>query len=71
MLQVVDSSGNPIKGLFKKADGSVIVKNDTELKKNLKQHETFDRLNNQIKDLTARVSEIENLLRKMRTNNDS
>jgi hypothetical protein len=71
MKQIVDASGTPIKGLFKNADGSVIVKNDVELKKNLKQHETFDRLNNQINDLTIRVSEIENLLRKMRINNDS
>lgn len=71
MFQVVDASGNPIKGLFKKVDGSVVVKNDMEFKKNLKQHEVFDRLNNQIENLTARVTEIETLLRKMRTNNDS
>lgn len=71
MKQVVDASGNPIKGLFKKADGSVVVHNDAELKKNLKQHETFDRLNNQINELNTRVSEIETFLKKLRTNNDS
>jgi hypothetical protein len=71
MKQVVDASGNPIKGLFKKADGSVVVRNDAELKKNLTQHEAFDRLNNQITELNARVAEIENFLRTMRTNNDS
>lgn len=71
MKQVIDSAGNPIKGLFKKPDGSVVVRNEPELKKNLKQHETFDRLNNQINDLTVRVSEIESFLRKMRINNDS
>jgi hypothetical protein len=71
MKQIVDSAGNPIKGLFKKPDGSVVVRNDAELKKNLIQHSTFDRLNNQITELTARVTEIETFLRKMRTNNDS
>jgi len=71
MKQVLDSFGKPIKGLYKNQDGSVVVKNDAELKKNLKQRETFDRLNNQISDLQSRVSEIENLLAKMRTNNDS
>lgn len=62
MKQVFDSKGNPVKGVFKKDDGSIVVKNETELVKNLKQHNIFDRLNTQIQDLTERLTRIESFL---------
>ena len=60
--QVFDSKGNPLKGIFKKEDGSIIIKNEPELVKNIKQHNTFERLNNQIQDLTDRLARVESFL---------
>jgi uncharacterized protein involved in exopolysaccharide biosynthesis len=63
MKQVFDSRGNPLKGIFKKDDGSIVNKNESELVKNLKQHNTFERLNNQIQELMDRLARIESFLK--------
>lgn len=58
MKQVVDANGNPIKGLFKNNDGSIIVKDPDGLKKSQIQKNSFLALNNEVVDLRQQLRKI-------------
>ncbi len=58
MIQVVDANGVPIKGLFKKADGSIVVKDQEALRKSQIQKNAFVALNNEVVDLKQQLKKI-------------
>lgn len=55
MIQVADRSGTPIKGLFKKSDGSLVVHDPAGLLKSKQQKNAFDTLNNEISELKQQM----------------
>jgi hypothetical protein len=58
MRQVFDKNGNPIKGLFRRVDDSLVVINSTEFEKNKLSHDAFQSLNNEVQTLKAQIAEI-------------
>lgn len=56
MRQVVDRYGSPIKGLFRRADDSLVVIDDAEFMKNKLSHEAFESLNNEVQQLKAQMA---------------
>ena len=56
MRQVFDRSGNPIKGLFRRADDSLVVIDDAEFNKNKLSHDAFESLNKEVQQLKAQMA---------------
>lgn len=58
MRQVCDASGKPIKGLFRRADDSLVVIDPTEFEKNKISHDAFQALNNEVQSLKKQIEKI-------------
>jgi cell division protein FtsB len=58
MRQVCDASGNPIKGLFRRADDSLVVVDPVEFQKNKISHDAFQALNNEVQSLKQQIAKI-------------
>ena len=56
MRQVVDSNGNPIRGLFRRADDSLVVIDQQEFEKNKISHQAFEALNNEVSQLKNQMA---------------
>ena len=48
MKQVYDDRLQPINGLFRQDDGSLVVKDDNALKRSQAAHNVFDNINNEL-----------------------
>jgi len=55
MRQVIDASGNPVKGLFRRADDSLVVINEAEFAKNKISHDAFESLNKEVMELKRQM----------------
>lgn len=58
MIPVRDASGNKVKGLYKLADGSLVVKDDVGLNKHIKQKNAMESMSNEIKDLKIQMAQL-------------
>jgi hypothetical protein len=58
MRQVCDVNGNPVKGLFRRADDSLVVVDPTEFQKNKISHDAFQALNNEVQTLKQQIAKI-------------
>lgn len=67
MKQVLDNQGNPIKGLYKNKDGSIIVNDPESYKKAMlesNREKEFDLLKQKVGSMESMVLEIYNKLMK-------
>ncbi len=62
MRQVVDNAGNPVKGLFRRADDSLVVINPDEFAKNKISHDAFQALNNEVMILKNQMEKVMEML---------
>jgi hypothetical protein len=62
MRQVVDSTGVPVKGLYRRADDSLVVIDDCAFMKNKISHEAFDALNTEVMTLKRQIEQILGML---------
>lgn len=62
MKKVLNSRGVHIPNLFRKEDGSFVVKPSPELQKNKLQHDSFEALNNEVRELKKQMKYILELL---------
>ena len=58
MKQVTNAAGEPIKGIFRNDDGSIVIINYTELKKSKLSHAAFESLNNEVQELKKQMKQI-------------
>lgn len=62
LIQVVDNTDKPIPGLFKNADGSLIVLNNKEYIKTKTAADVIIKLNSEVETLKAQMAQILNKL---------
>lgn len=62
MRQVLDKSGNPIKGLFRRSDDSLVVINQAEFERNRISHEAFESLNTEVRELKKQMEQVLGIL---------
>jgi hypothetical protein len=58
MNQVIDNNGALIRGLYKKADGSLVVNDPQAFNQKKLHHETISSLNNEVATLKEQVKQI-------------
>jgi len=58
MRQVVNSDGTVIKGLFRRADDSLVVVDSVEFQKNKISHDAFQALNSEVQSLKQQIAKI-------------
>lgn len=58
MKQIADSNGIPIRGLFRKDDGSIVVNDPVGLKKNELVALNINKLNNEVDELKKQMAEL-------------
>lgn len=58
MIQVIDLSGNVVNGIFKKEDGSIVVKNDNEYLKAVSFKNKIDSMQDEITTLNKLVNKL-------------
>jgi hypothetical protein len=62
MRPVLDSNGNPIQGLYRRTDDSLVVVDDNAFKKNKISHDAFEALNNEVMTLKRQMEQILGML---------
>ena len=62
MKQVSDANGVPIRGLFRKEDGSIVVNDPVSLKKNELVALNINKLNSEVETLKKQIADIMTLL---------
>jgi len=55
MKQIIDSSGQPINGMFRNSDGSLSLNISNEYKKNKLVHDNFNKLSSEILELREQM----------------
>lgn len=63
MKQLSDSSGTPIRGLFRKDDGSIVVNDPQSLKKSELVAHNINKLNGEVSELKKQMDELMTLIK--------
>lgn len=62
MKQISDSNGIPIRGLFRKDDGSIVVNDPVSLKKNELITNNINKLNSEVSELRTQMNDLMKLI---------